>query len=109
MKLSNLILFAATAFVASGCHTTTLRSGKPAAEAPLEANERWHSGFLSGTQEASGPYDLERICPNGWSEIRTETSFANGVVEVMTVGLYNPQTVDVKCAVSEPKKEVSHR
>jgi len=103
MKHSKIILMLAAGLVASGCYTTTVSSGKPAAEAPLEADQHWHLGFLGGTEEASGPYDLDKICPNGWSEIRTETSFANGLVEFMSMHIYSPQTVDVKCAAPESR------
>jgi hypothetical protein len=105
MRKQLLVLFVALA--ATGCYTTTMRSGKPVGEAPLAADDRWHSGFLGGTQEASGPYDLSQLCPDGWAEIRTKTSFGNGLVELLTVGVYNPQTVDVKCAAkTQAKREV---
>jgi hypothetical protein len=95
--LASLRLLAA-AVALSGCFTTTIQSGYVPGHAPLEARERWHSGFVLGIAEASGPYDLERICPNGWAEVKTETSFFNGVVELITSGVYNPQTVTVRCA-----------
>lgn len=96
-----VLLFVALA--ATGCYSTTVNSGKPVGEAPLEVDEHWHSGFLGGTSESSGPYDLEKLCPNGWAEIHTKTSFGNGLVEFLTVGVYNPQTVDVKCAAVPEK------
>ena len=98
MTRSLFLLAAFAAISATGCYSTTLRSGLPAGEKPMEGEQRWHSGFLGGTQEASGPYDVAEMCPHGWSEIKTETSFANGVVDLVTVGVYNPQTVDVTCA-----------
>jgi hypothetical protein len=107
VKKHSLLLVVLGAVALSGCYSTTVRSGKPAGVTPLEADERWHSGFLGGTQEASGPYDLEKICPNGWSEIRTETSFANGVVDIFTVGVYNPQTIRVTCAAEKPDERAS--
>ncbi len=104
MNAIKLGLVLVTAFAASGCYTTTIRSGRPAGQAPMEADARWHSGFLLGNQEASGPYDMDRICPEGWATIDTETSFGNGVVELVTVGVYNPQTVTVTCAAPAPKQ-----
>lgn len=107
MTRHKLLLLVLTTVALSGCYSTTIHSGKAAGETPLEADERWHSGFLGGTQEASGPYDLDKICPNGWSEIRTKTSFANGVVDFFSAGIYNPQTVKVTCAAEEPGKRAS--
>ncbi len=82
----------------SACYTTTVRTGAPPGATPLEAREHWHSGFVAGIADASGPYDLQRLCPGGWSEVRTETSFWNGLVQMFTSGLYNPQTTTVVCA-----------
>jgi hypothetical protein len=84
-----------------GCYTTTVTSGKPAARATVAYDEKWHSGVVIGIAELSGPHDLEQICPHGWSEITTETSFLNGFVDLATSGIYNPQNVTVRCS-SEP-------
>lgn len=84
----------------SGCYTTTLTRGAPAANARFEYDERWHHGMVVGIAELSGPYNLARVCPSGWAEIKTETSFLNGVVEAATSGIYSPQTVTVRCAAA---------
>ena len=88
-----------------GCYTTTVSSGKPAAKANIEYDEKWHSGVVVGIAELSGPHNLEKICPHGWSEIKTETSFVNGFVDAVTSGIYNPQTITVRCA--QPTKPVA--
>lgn len=94
---------AACALALSGCYTTTVSSGKPAARATVAYDEKWHSGVVHGIAELSGPYDLEAICPHGWSEIKTETSFLNGFVDAVTYGIYNPQNITVRCALpSQP-------
>ena len=85
-----------------GCYSTVVRSGAPAGVTPVEANERWHSGFVFGIAEASGPYDLQKVCPGGWAEVRTETSFWNGLVGAFTWGLYNPQTTTIVCSAPTP-------
>ena len=96
------IRFTLAAVIAStalaGCYTTTIHSGKPAERPGIEYDERWHHGLVWGIAELSGPYDLQRICPNGWSVIKTETSFVNGVVQAVTSGIYSPQTITVQCA-----------
>jgi hypothetical protein len=76
-QLAPLVL---CALLSSGCYTTTVSSGKPAAPARIEFDEKWHHGVVYGIAELSGPYDLEKVCPDGWSEITTETSFLNGFV-----------------------------
>lgn len=86
------------ALLLPGCFTTTVYSGKPGVPAAIEYDEKWHHGVAWGIAELSGPYNLEQVCPNGWSEIKTETSFVNGFVDGVTSGIYSPQTVWVRCA-----------
>jgi hypothetical protein len=107
MKRMSLVLFAVFALGLSGCYSTTIKNGKPVGEAPLEGDHRWHHGFVGGTSEASGPYQLSKICPEGWAEIETETSFSNGLLDVVTFGLYNPQTVEVKCEAKPASRETA--
>jgi hypothetical protein len=66
----------------------------------VEHDEKWHSGIVLGIPELSGPHKLTEICPHGWAEIKTETSFVNGLVEAVTMALYNPQTVTVICSAT---------
>jgi Bor protein len=99
-----LVALATTAL--AGCYSTTVTSGKPAGKVASGADDRWHSGVLTGGVELSGPYDLESLCPYGWSEIHTESSPANVVVEFMTFHLYAPQTVRVTCAAA-PTREAA--
>lgn len=96
--LQAFLTSAALAAALSGCFTTTVSSGKPPARAAIQYDEKWHHGLVWGIAEVSGPYDLEAICPGGWAEIKTETSFLNGLVEAVTSGIYSPQTVSVRCA-----------
>lgn len=100
LKWSKLLV---CALALPGCYTTTVSSGKPAARASVAYDEKWHSGVVYGIAELSGPYDLGAICPHGWSEIKTETSFLNGFVDAVTYGIYNPQNITVRCALpSQP-------
>jgi hypothetical protein len=91
---------ATAALATAGCYTTTLQSGLPSAPPTVEYDNKWHSGVVLGIAELSGPYDLQKVCPNGWSEIKTETSFVNGFVELVTSGIYTPQSVTVRCAAA---------
>lgn len=86
------------AFAATGCWRMTVRNDRPAGETPIEYDGKWHSGVVFGLAELSGPYDLSKVCPRGWSEIHTETTFVNGLVQALTANVYTPQTVTVRCA-----------
>lgn len=106
-SLSALKSLALCAFLLPGCYTTTVSSGKPAAPARIEYDEKWHHGLVYGIAELSGPYQLDAVCPEGWADITTETSFANGFVDAITYGIYSPQRVTVRCAV--PSKPAAPR
>lgn len=92
-------LLLSSALFVSGCYRTMVSSGRPAAPGPSVVYDgKWHSGLVWGIAELSGPYDLDEICPDGWSEIHTRTSFLNGFVELVTSGIYAPQSVTIVCA-----------
>jgi hypothetical protein len=55
---------------------------------------------ILGIAELSGPYDLQKVCPQGWSEIHTETDLAAGFVTFVTGSIYTPQRVTIRCAAS---------
>lgn len=96
------ILLAMSSLTTS-CYTTTIASGKPVSPATVAFDARWHHGIFWGMAELSPPYDLSQVCPHGWAEITTEKSFLNGVLSWFTDGLYESQSVSIRCsAVSEP-------
>ncbi len=81
---------------ATGCFTTTVRSGHaPAREAIYE---RWHNGYLGGLIEGAAAIDLPRLCPEGWAEVRTSLEPMQTLVSLVTLLIYAPQTVTVVCA-----------
>ncbi len=88
----------ALSLLVTGCFTTTVRSGLPAGKTPVGFHDRWHSAFLLGSVSATPPYDLAKICPRGWSEFRTETSFLQGSLLVLSLFIYAPERVTVVCA-----------
>ena len=89
----------------SACFTTTLRSGMPANAPTVENDRRWHHGLIWGIAELSGPYDLKKLCPNGWAEVTTETSFLNGLITSITSSVYTPQTVTIRCSGEDAEPE----
>lgn len=91
------------ALCTAGCFRTTVRSGHPPSDPAEGFEQRWHSGWLGGAVEASGPHDLARACPNGWAQIETKTDASQGLVTLLTLGIYAPQTVTVVCAAPRSK------
>lgn len=101
MKKIIILLLFGSVFI-GGCFHAKIINSKAPGKVPSNYDEKWHHGFFWGIAEVSGPYDLDAICPNGWAEVKTHTSFVNGFVQGLTgciLGpLYNPQTVSIRCA-----------
>ncbi len=96
MKLAPRCIIILFGLSLSGCFRNTVTSGRPPDRVAFE--ERWHHGYLLGAVESSGPYDLQRLCPEGWSLLSTETDPLQTLIMVVTVGIYTPQSVTVVCA-----------
>ena len=86
------------ALALAGCWRMTVTNANPAGPTPIEYDGKWHSGLVFGLAELSGPYDLSKICPQGWSQIHVETPFVQGLVTAITANIYTPQGVTIRCA-----------
>ena len=100
--MKRVILMAAL-LALTGCFKTHVRNGNPTGHTPIEYDNKWHNGLIYGIAELSGPYDLQKVCPQGWSEIYTETDFLTGLVSALTVQIYTPQRVTIRCAASRSR------
>jgi hypothetical protein len=93
-----LALVIVAGLLSSGCFRTVVRSGHPPDAAPGAYDQRWHSGFVAGLVETSGPHPLDEVCPGGWAEVRTETDPLHSFANIVTTTIYSPQSVTVVCA-----------
>lgn len=82
----------------AACFHVNYVTSKPAAPSP--EYDSWHHDLIYGLAEISDPVDVPKICPNGHARIESQTSFVNGLVEFLTLGIYNPQTVTITCVKS---------
>jgi hypothetical protein len=105
MRCQALILV--FSLLASGCATTTLRSGEPPGKTAAGLNEKWHPGFLFGTVRGIERYQLARACPNGWAEIRIEPDPFTLLAGAATLFVYSPSRVTVVCARRPGDEELS--
>ena len=90
----------AVGLACAACTPTIVRSGLAAGRSPDGYADRWHHGFLLGLVDATGAYDVGSICPYGWSEMRTKTTVATGLVQYLTLGIYTPAQVTIVCAAT---------
>ena len=128
MKTHRLLLLAALLAATTGCFKIRYITNSPAEATP--ALERWHHNAIAGLWEISSPVDVGGTCPNGFAEVKNETSFLNWLAStavqaavniplqlatsgvdpvtgvatsgyVLPVQLWSPQSVSVTCARSE--------
>ena len=89
-----LLLFTCVAAL-SGCgytyhfRDTTLLRG--------EEHNEWASYFIFGIV---GDYEVnvKEFCPNGAAEIATGNNFATWLLRVVTIGIYSPRKVIIRCS-----------
>lgn len=79
----------------SACFHQAVRTGRPAGQAVVD--KPWVNTWLWGLVAAQ-PLDVRQECRSGVAIIETETSFVNGLVGALTLGIYTPQHVRVTCA-----------
>lgn len=82
----------------ASCATTTLRSGEAPGRTAAGYDERWHPGFLFGTVRGKERYDLARLCPHGWAEIRVAADPFTVLAGAVTLFVYSPSRITVVCA-----------
>ncbi|HTP51039.1 MAG TPA: hypothetical protein VMK42_10100 [Anaeromyxobacteraceae bacterium] len=88
-------LLSALLLLATGCFHVNYVTTKP--QAPAPAYDGWHSDVVWGLVEVSDPVDVPKLCPNGFARIESQLTFVQGLVQYLTIGLYNPQNVTVTC------------
>jgi hypothetical protein len=95
MQNRALALLAATAL---GCAETRLYSGHPPGDVAESYDARFHDAYVFGIVDGEEPYELPRICPKGWSEIRLAPDFFTAVLSATTLFLYTPNRLTIVCA-----------
>jgi len=96
MKCRQLFAIAVVAAASTGCFQQIVRSGLPAGQTVVD--RPWVSTWIFGLVQAD-PIDVRAACPRGVAVVRTQQSFANGLVGLLTLGIYTPQHVTVTCAM----------
>jgi hypothetical protein len=83
-----------------GCASTRFYSGKAPAETASGYDARWHSALFLGSVPLHRPYELARICRQGWSEVRMEADAFTVLVTLGTLFIYTPSRLTVVCAAA---------
>lgn len=94
---SRVLGLAALLVAAAGCwqHTYVIGAGAPGGAL---VHDEWRHHWLWGLVNPDQELALQQVCPSGNATIHMEASFLNGLVGVLTSGIYTPTTVQVRCA-----------
>lgn len=95
MKRKRWSSLALVVFLGSGCYHQTFQTGMAAGPTVIDKPfvPGWLWGLVPNTE-----VDVRRECPMGVAVVETETSFVNGLVSAVTLGIFTPQHVRVTCA-----------
>ncbi len=99
MRRASLILTLAAALgaAASGCASIELRHGQ------ASTRETWRytsHTILFGFQSITRAEDLSRVCPGGWSSVRTYKNAWQSAATLVTLSFYSPSTVELGCVAA---------
>ncbi len=77
------------------CFHATVETGlEPSAQT---IHEPWANSWIAGLVPPSTIETAEK-CPSGVAKVETQQTFLNGLVAVLTLGIYTPMEIKVTCA-----------
>lgn len=77
----------------AGCQTIRYQTGRPAA--PTQVTQEIH--FFFWGLKGDPVVDLDAACPQGVASWRSDARFTDWLLDVVTIGIYNPRTVTIQC------------
>lgn len=81
----------------SGCFHQAVQTGL--APSSTVVQKSFHPTWIFGLVKAT-PIDVRQECPAGVASASTRMTFANGLVGLLTIGIFTPHEVKVTCASS---------
>ena len=96
IRMRRVVIGLGLVIVTAGCYEHTFTVGQGAPMGPVVYQE-WQNQWLGGLI-GDRDHDIGQLCPSGNATIHDEQSFLNGLVQVLTGGIYSPTTVTIRCA-----------
>ena len=78
-----------------GCFHATIETGRPASSDIVA--KPWANSWVYGLVPPA-TVSTAAQCPHGAARVETQQSFLNGLVGVLTFGIYTPMDIKVTCA-----------
>lgn len=97
-RLQGLALVLPLVLFTTGCYHQVVRTGATPSTQVIE--RPWTATYFFGLVPAS-TINTAAECPNGVAVVETQQTFPNGLLGVLTLGIYTPQTVRITCATGQ--------
>lgn len=94
-RLLTVAALGLTFSTATACYHAVVETGRPAGTTVVQKN--WVNTFVFGLVAAQ-PIDVTAQCPGGVAKVETQQTFVNGLVGLVTLGIYTPQSATITCA-----------
>ena len=91
------VALAAALATSTACYHAVVETGRPAGTTVVQ--KPWVNTFVFGLVAAQ-PIDVTAQCPGGVARVETQQSVVNGLVGLLTLGIYTPQSATITCAAS---------
>src|SRR5688500_13884199 len=95
MRVARAGVLCAALLASSACFRQVVQTGR--APAATVIDRPWTHTWLWGLVPAK-PIDVTSQCLSGIATVVTEESFMNGLVHILTIGIYTPRHVTITCA-----------
>lgn len=99
--MTKLASLTAAALLFTGCYHATIETGR--APSPQQIDIPWANSFVYGLVPPA-TVDAEAECASGVARVETQHSFLNGLVQLLTWGIYTPMHITVTCASAEEEE-----
>jgi hypothetical protein len=96
IRFSSCFAIVGCAAVAAGCYHHRLDLGTGAPKGPV-VYEEWHSYYAWGLI-GEHQIDVTNVCPSGNATISRGRTFLNQLATDLTLGIYSPMTITIKCS-----------
>jgi hypothetical protein len=97
MRVGRLLVLAAVLVSTSACFRQVVQTGRTPGTTVVD--KPWAPSFLWGLVPPP-PMDVSAQCRSGIATVVTQQSAVNGVVHILTLGLFSPRHITITCAAS---------
>jgi hypothetical protein len=95
MKAVRYAVLVAALVAVTGCFRQVVQTGRTPSATVID--RPWVATWLWGLVPAT-PIDVSAQCRSGIATVTTEETFMNGLVHLLTLGIYAPRHVTITCA-----------